>query len=296
MNVGIIGLGLMGSQIAARLLETDHPITIYNRDMTKTNPFAKLSTKIANTPKELAENCEFVIICVTNYEAVKEVCFGARGIVTATNCKNLIVADSSTISPQESKYNAQVFKKMEIEMLGMPLMGGPDAAKRGELVSIITGNQQAFEKTEHIIQKIARSVFYIGNVDGSANAIKLALNLNIALIAGAISEGITLVRESGINPEVFIKILNSTYFKTGLSETKGPKMVKNSFAPTFHLKNMLKDLELVTNTAQYIGLSLPITTITQQLYRAANNSGFSEDDYTSILAFLERINGIENKK
>jgi 3-hydroxyisobutyrate dehydrogenase len=139
-------------------------------------------------------------------------------------------------------------------------------------------------------------VFYIGNVDGSANAIKLALNLNIALIAGAISEGITLVRESGINPEIFIKILNSTYFKTGLSETKGPKMVKNSFAPTFHLKNMLKDLELVTNTAQYIGLSLPITTITQQLYRAANNIGFSEDDYTSILAFLERINGIENKK
>jgi 3-hydroxyisobutyrate dehydrogenase len=264
--------------------------------MTKTKPFAKLSTKIANTPKELAENCEFVIICVTNFEAVKEVCFGARGIGTATNCKNLIVADSSTISPQESKYNAQVFRKMEIEMLGMPLMGGPDAAKRGELVSIITGNRQAFEKTEQIIQKIARSVFYIGNVDGSANAIKLALNLNIALIAGAISEGITLVRESGINPEIFIKILNSTYFKTGLSETKGPKMVKNSFAPTFHLKNMLKDLELVTNTAQYIGLSLPITTITQQLYRAANNIGFSEDDYTSILAFLERINGIENKK
>lgn len=79
-------------------------------------------------------------------------------------------------------------------MLGMPLMGGPDAAKRGELVSIITGNKHAFEKTEHIIQKIARSMFYIGNVDGSANAIKLALNLNIALIAGAISEGITLVR------------------------------------------------------------------------------------------------------
>ena len=296
MNVGIIGLGLMGSQIAARLLETDHPITVYNRDMTKTKPFAKLSTMIANTPKELAENCEFVIICVTNFEAVKEVCFGARGIVAATNRKNLIVADSSTISPQESKYNAQVFRKMEIEMLGMPLMGGPDAAKRGELVSIITGNRQAFEKTEHIIQKIARSVFYIGNVDGSANAVKLALNLNIALIAGAISEGITLVRESGINPEIFIKILNSTYFKTGLSETKGPKMVKNSFAPTFHLKNMLKDLELVTNTAQYIGLSLPITTITQQLYRAANNIGFSEDDYTSILAFLELINGIENKK
>lgn len=296
MNVGIIGLGLMGSQIAARLIETDHCISVYNRDTAKTKLFAKINAKVANTPKELAENCDFIIICVTDFEAVKELCFGTRGIITATNCKNLIVADSSTISPQESKYNAQHFRKMEIEMLGMPLMGGPTAAKMGQLVSIITGNRKAFAKIEHIIQKISSSVFYIGNVDGSANTIKLALNLNVALIASAISEGITLVRESGINPEIFIKILNSTYFKTGLSETKGPKMVKNNFAPTFHLKNMLKDLELVTNTAQYIGLSLPIANITQQMYRAANNIGFSEDDYTSILAFLERINGIENKK
>lgn len=296
MNVGIVGLGLMGSQIAARLIETDHCISVYNRDTAKTKPFAKMNAKVANTPKELAENCDFIIICVRDFEAVKEICFGTHGIITATNCKNLIVADSSTISPQESEYNSQHFRKMEIEMLAMPLMGGPTAAKMGQLVSIITGNREAFAKIEHIVQKISSSVFYIGNADGSANAIKLALNLNIALIACAISEGITLVRESGINPEIFIKILNSTYFKTGLSETKGPKMVKNNFTPTFHLKNMLKDLELVTNTAQYIGLSLPIANITQQMYRAANNIGFSEDDYTSILAFLERINGIENKK
>jgi 3-hydroxyisobutyrate dehydrogenase-like beta-hydroxyacid dehydrogenase len=80
-----------------------------------------------------------------------------------------------------------------------------------------------------------------------------------------------------------------------LSETKGPKMVKNRFNPTFYLRNMLKDLELVTNTAQDIGFSLPISTITQQIYRAANNIGFSDSDYTAILAFLQRINGIENK-
>ena len=295
MNVGIIGLGLMGSQLATRLIETKHSVMVYNRDISKTKPFAKLNAKVANTPKQLAENCGFIIICVTNFEAVKEVCFGTHGIITATHCKNLIVADSSTISPKESIYNAQLFRKMEIEMLGMPLMGGPAAAKRGELVSIITGKKQAFENTKRIIRKIASSVFYIGNVDGSANAIKLALNLNIALIACAVSEGVTLVRGLGINPDIFIKILNSTYFKTGLSETKGPKMVKNRFNPTFYLRNMLKDLELVTNTAQDIGFSLPISTITQQIYRAANNIGFSDSDYTAILAFLQRINGIENK-
>ncbi|HET7392126.1 MAG TPA: NAD(P)-dependent oxidoreductase [Nitrososphaeraceae archaeon] len=262
-----------GSQLATRLIETEHSVMVYNRDISKTKPFAKLNAKVANTPKQLAENCGFIIICVTNFKAVKEVCFGTHGIITATHCKNLIVADSSNISPKESIYNAQLFRKMEIEMLGMPLMGGPAAAKRGELVSIITGKKQAFEKTKHIIRKIASSVFYTGNVDGSANAIKLALNLNIALIACAVS-GVTLVRGLGINPEIFIKILNSTYFKTGLSEIKGPKMVKNKFNPTFYLRNMLKDLELVTNTAQDIGFSLHIATITQQIYRQQIISDF----------------------
>ena len=123
----------------------------------------------------------------------------------------------------------------------------------------------------------------MGSVDGNANAVKLALNLNIALIASAISEGITLVKASGIDPQIFIQILNSTYFKTGLSETKGPKMVKNNFEPSFHLKNMLKDLELVTTAAQSIGIYLPAPTIVQQIYRAANDQWiFSTRLYGSI--------------
>ena len=106
------------------------------------------------------------------------------------------------------------------------------------------------------------------------------------------SEGITLVRGSGIDPVIFVQILNSTYFKTGLSEKKGPKMVKNDFAPSFHLKNMLKDLELATCTAQAAGITLPQTALAQQIYRAANNCGFSDLDYTSICAFLAKINGM----
>ena len=291
IDVGVLGLGLMGSQLAMRLINAGYPVSVYNRNDEKTKQFEKLNVKIVRSPQALAENCDFIVICVTNFEAVKEVCFGTHGIIAAYR-SDLIVADSSTISPMQSKHNAVTFRKNGIEMLGMPLMGGPAAARDGKLVSIVAGNKEAFEKTKPVIQQITNSIFYIGDIDGSANALKLALNLNIALIASAISEGITLVKGSGIDPEIFIKILNSTYFKTGLSEIKGPKMVNNNFEPSFHLKNMLKDLELVVNTAQHIGISLPLAAIAQQIYRAANNSGFSDYDYTSILAFMQKINGI----
>jgi 3-hydroxyisobutyrate dehydrogenase-like beta-hydroxyacid dehydrogenase len=179
-------------------------------------------------------------------------------------------------------------------MLGIPLMGGPAAAEAGDLVPIVSGSRQTFDKVRQVIENLGRT-FYIGEIDGSANAIKLALNLNIALIATAVSEGITLVRRAGIDPSIFIEILNSTYFKTGLSEKKGPKMVKNDFSPSFHLRNMLKDLELATSTAQGTGIALPQTTLAQQMFRAANNMGFSDQDYTSICAFLAKINGVENQ-
>jgi 3-hydroxyisobutyrate dehydrogenase len=290
-KVGVLGLGLMGSQLAMRLINAGYHISIYNRSNEKTKQFEKLDVHIARSPMALAETCDFLLVCVTDFEAVKKICFGANGIITA-NRKDLVVADSSTISPEQSRYNAETLRRNEIEMLGMPLMGGPTAARDGRLVSIVAGNKEAFERTKQVIETVASSIFYIGDIDGSANALKLALNLNIALIASAISEGITLVRGSGIDPRIFIKILNSTYFKTGLSEIKGPKMVNNNFEPSFHLKNMLKDLELAISTAQDTGVSIPLAGLAHQIYQAANNSGFSDYDYTAIVGFMQKINGL----
>jgi 3-hydroxyisobutyrate dehydrogenase-like beta-hydroxyacid dehydrogenase len=295
MRIGMIGLGLMGSRMAIRLLNTGHQISVYNRDMVKARPFAKTSAMILKTPRDVALNCDFILICVTDFDAVKDVCFGKNGIVAAGR-KHLIIADSSTISPEQSKYCAERLRQKQIDLIGMPVMGGPTAAEKGELVHIVSGPRGAFLKVKPIIDKLAKSVFYIGEDDGSANVVKLALNLNIALIAGALSEGITLVKAASINLEIFIKILNDTYFKTGLSKNKGPKMIKNDFEPSFYLKNMLKDLELTTSTSQCVRVALPLTSLAQQMYRAANNMGYSELDYTAISAFMARINGMDTEK
>jgi 3-hydroxyisobutyrate dehydrogenase len=291
MKVGIAGLGLMGSGITKRLIDSGHMVSIYNRTRSKADQFSNKAT-VALSPRELAEGCDLLITVVTDFDAVKDILFGTKGVIESGN-HNLVVADASTISPSQSEHCVQRLRSAGIEMLGIPVMGGPAAAEAGELIPIVSGDRQAFEKVRQVIEKLGR-IFYVGEKDGSANTIKLALNLNIAFIASGLSEGITLVRRAGIDPSIFIEILNSTYFKTGLSEKKGPKMVKSDFSPTFHLKNMLKDLELATSTAQGTGIAIPQTALAQQIFRAANNMGFSDQDYTSICAFLAKINGLEN--
>jgi len=289
MKVGVIGLGLMGSGMARRLGVAGHELAVYNRSRQKAEAFSKIS-RLAASPKELAGWCDVVITVVTDFDAAIDVLTGPEGVAASKN--RPIVADASTIAPSQSEQLAQELKKHGIEMLGMPVMGGPAAAETGELIPMVAGSKAAFEKARPVIEALGKQVFYIGEKAGTANAVKLALNMNIALIATAVSEGITLARGCDIDPAVFIRILNSTYFRTGLSEKKGPKMVAGDFEPSFHLKNMLKDLELATGTAQAKGITIPATSAVQQMFRAASNSGFSEQDYTAICAFLARINGM----
>jgi 3-hydroxyisobutyrate dehydrogenase len=108
----------------------------------------------------LAEDRDFLLICVTDFEAVKKICFATDGIIAA-NHKDLVVADSSTISPEQSKYNAEALRRNEIEMLGMPLMGGPAAARDGKLVSIVAGNKDVFEKTKRVIGTLEAQYFIL---------------------------------------------------------------------------------------------------------------------------------------
>jgi 3-hydroxyisobutyrate dehydrogenase len=287
-RIGVAGLGLMGTGIAKRLLATGYDVTVYNRTAVK----AALFPKVAASPKELAASCELVITAVTDFQAAQQVMLGNEGIVMSGN-RSLVVADASTISPEQSRQLAQELRQRAgMEMLGMPVMGGPAAAEAGELVPMVAGNRAEFEKARPVIEKLGRLSYYVGERDGAANALKLALNLNIAMIAMAVSEGMVLARASGIDPALFVQVLNSTYFKTGLSEKKGPRMAAGDFEPSFYLKNMLKDLELATGTAQQAGVAIPVTSTVQQMFRAANNSGYSEMDYTAIFAFLAKINGL----
>ena len=286
-RVGIIGTGMLGSAVGLHLLDSGFELTAYNRTKSKTIELAKKGAITVDFPKDVAKSSDVVITIVKNADAVKDVSFGNNGIVEGRH-DGLVVADMSTINPVESKIIAKKFSEHGITMLDIPVMGGPNVAIDGKLVMMASGDKTIFEKHRNVFDTISNQIFFLGEV-GTAHAVKLAMNIQIALLALAISEGITLARGANVDPEIFLKILNSTYFKTGMSENKAYKMIKGSFEPTFTLTNLKKDLDTINEAARAFGVNLPISAKANEIFQKAVDAGFGDLDYTAILAYIKQL-------
>ena len=285
-KVGIIGTGMLGEAVGLHLLESKYEVIVYNRTKHKVENLVKHGAMSVDTPKNVAEKSDIVITVVKDASAVNDVAFGKNGIIYGANSE-LVVADMSTINPNSAKEISQKFSDSGISFLEIPVMGGPNVAINGELVMMVSGKKQIYEKFKNIFDIIAKKTFFLGD-SGTAHSIKLAMNLQIAMLALSLSEGITLTRKAGFDPEIFLKILNSTYFKTGMSEKKAYKMIKDNFEPTFTLQNLKKDLDTINNTAKSLGTHLSMANQANEIYQNAVDAGFGEIDYTGILAYLKK--------
>jgi 3-hydroxyisobutyrate dehydrogenase len=289
--VGVIGLGMMGASIVERLLNKDTKIKVYNRSPSKVKSFESKGVESFESPCSLANECDFIITCVADFESLKEIFFNKQGIIDSNNSQ-LIIADCTTIRPDQSVFCYELLKeKKGMTLLSAPVMGGPMDAKNGELLLMISGDKKAYENIYDILLKISKNIFYLGEKNGISNSAKLALNLNIAAIYLALSEGIIFSMHSGIDPSVYLKIFNLSKLRTSISENKGIKILKNDFSPSFYLKHMFKDLNLVIETAKSLQLSLPVTEASQKLFgKASMNEDLKDKDYSAIFQFLEELN------
>ena len=288
MKIGILGIGILGEAVAINLLNSGYDVAVYNRTKEKTIEVEKKGAKVMDSPKVVAENVELIIIIVKDSIAVREVAFGENGIIESKNEK-LIVADMSTIDPIESKNIANQFQQNHIQKLEIPVMGGPNVAIMGKLVMMASGPKDSFEQCKTIFEKIANKIFFLGK-QGIANSIKLAMNLQITMLALSLSEGITLLKKANVDPKIFLEVLNSTYFKTGMSENKAFKMIEGNYDATFTLANLKKDITTMTNTAKDLGIELPMISKAEEIYKNAVNEGLGDLDYTGIIEYIKKIN------
>jgi 3-hydroxyisobutyrate dehydrogenase len=246
---------------------------VYNRTKSKTKNLEQNGAIISDTPKHVAESSDLIITCVKDADAVEQVLSGQDGIIAGKH-KEMTVADMSTINPSNAIQNSKRLSEEGINSLEIPVMGGPNVANHGQLVLMASGDKDVFEAYKKVFDVIANKIFFLGK-SGSAHSIKLAMNLQISLLALALAEGITLTKKAGFDPEKFLEILNSTYFKTGMSENKAYKMKK--------------DLDTITAAAKDFGAVLPMAERANEIYNDALDAGFGEIDYTGILAYIKKL-------
>ena len=218
IKIGLVGTGMLGEAVGLHLLESRYSLTAYNRTKSKTKNLEHNGALISDTPKHVAESSDLIITCVKDADAVEQVLFGQDGIVAGKH-EGLVVAEMSTINPSSAIQNSKRLGQEGIGSLEIPVMGGPNVAIHGQLLLMASGDKDVFEANKEVFDVISNKIFFLGK-SGSAHSIKLAMNLQISLLALALAEGITLTKKAGFDPEKFLEILNSTYFKTGMSEKR----------------------------------------------------------------------------
>ena len=287
MKIGIVGTGMLGEAVGLHLLDVGYEIIVFNRSNEKTKNLKKNGATVVESPKEVAKNTDLVIIVVKDADAVNDVIFGDYGIL-AGNHEGMCIADMSTVNPNSTREISEKVVSTGTDYLEIPVMGGPNVAIDGKLVLMASGEKEIFEKFKQVFDSIAEQSFYLGNT-GTAHSIKLAMNLQISMLALSLSEGITLTKKAGFDPEIFLKILNSTYFKTGMSEGKAYKMIKESYEPTFTLANLKKDLDTINDAAESCNAELPMAKLARKIYSDAKEAGFGDIDYTGIIAYIKKL-------
>jgi len=292
VKIGIIGTGMLGEAVGLHLLDSGYSVSVYNRTKSKTKNLEEKGAHLAELQSAVAGSSDLIITCVKDADAVKQVLFGQDGVISRKH-DDMTVADMSTINPNAAKEISKKLHDEGIKSIEIPVMGGPNVAIDGKLVLMASGDKESFERFSKVFNTIANKRFFLGE-SGSAHSIKLAMNLQISLLALSLSEGIMLTKKAGFDPEKFLEILNSTYFSTGMSQNKAFKMIKDEYQPTFTLKNMKKDLDTIVASAKDFDAKLPIAERANEIYKQALDAGFGEIDYTGILAYIKKLSEPKN--
>lgn len=293
-KIGFIGLGTMGLPMAGHLLNNDYEVIVFNRTRNKADSLEKQGAIIASSPEEVARKSEVVFTMLTADQAVEEVILGEKGIIKGAHA-GLIVVDSSTISPNTSKKLADILLNKGIEMLDAPVTGSEPQATEGILTFMVGGKKEIYEKCEPLFYVMGKQAYYMGE-NGSGSYTKLANNTMGAINLLSFSEAITMAAKSGIDPELFIKVVSGGGARSGMMDNKGPKILNRDFSPHFMTDLIYKDLGLAADVAKELDLPTPVLSLVKEMFQMARAKGYGAEDMSAVIKCYEELAGIEVKK
>jgi len=274
LRVGFVGLGIMGQPMAANVLGAGFPLAVFNRTKSKCQPLAALGATVARSPRELAEQCDVVIVVVSDTPDVEQVLFSEAGVWRGVR-QGMTVIDMSTISPRATVQFSDRFFEKGCEMLDAPVSGGEKGAREKALGIMVGGKREVFDKFLPLLQAMGKTIIYAGP-SGSGQKTKLVNQVVGAINLLATVEGMRLVRATGLDAEVTLRAISSGAASSWMLTNLGPKILNNDFAPGFSARLQDKDLKLATELIADVKGEYPGTRLVSSLFAKALRCGLGD--------------------
>ncbi len=290
-QIGFIGLGIMGRGMTNNLLKAGHKVTVWNRTAARMDEFAAAGAQTASSPAELAAQCNMILICVSDTPDVEAVLFGENGVSAGIKSGALVV-DHSTISPQKTVEMAKRLNAQGVAYLDAPVSGGSEGAAKGILSIMVGGEATDFERAMPILQAYGKTITHVG-AQGAGQMAKLVNQILVVVNQLAASEALLFAQAGGLDLAKTIDAVKGGAAGSWMLANRGPQMIVRDFRPGFTIDLQQKDLRLVLEAADAMGIPLIATGMVFQMYRTLQSQGLGGDGNHGLVKALEKMMGME---
>ncbi|MGH8763328.1 MAG: 2-hydroxy-3-oxopropionate reductase [Nitrosospira sp.] len=297
MNIGFIGLGIMGKPMAGHLIKGGHALFLHSRSGVPKELLEK-GGKACSSPAEVAQNADIIITMLPDTPDVERVLFGENGVVhglEASLCKGKTVVDMSSISPMETRAFAGRINQLGCDYVDAPVSGGDIGAKNATLTIMVGATEAVYEKMKPVFELLGRSITLIGG-NGAGQTCKIANQIIVALTIEAVGEALVFASKAGADPAKVRQALMGGFASSSVLEVHGERMIKRTFEPGFRIELHQKDLNLALSGARALGIRLPNTAATQELFNACAAHGGAKWDSSAVVQVLEKLANHELNK
>ena len=287
MKIGFIGLGIMGAPMAGHLLAGGHTVISAVHNTQPSKDLVDAGLKVVDNFSKVAEETEIIIIMVPDTPQVEEVIFSETGVAAGLSAGKLVI-DMSSISPIDTKIFAQKINEKGCGYLDAPVSGGEVGAKAASLTIMVGGSEEDFNLAIPIFELMGSNITLVGQ-NGVGQTTKVANQIVVALTIEAVGEALVFASKAGADPSKVRQALMGGLAQSRILEVHGERMIKRTFDPGFRIELHQKDLNLALQGAKSLGVSLPNTSSTQELFNASTAHGDSGLDHSGLVKALERM-------
>ena len=281
----------MGGGMAANLVRAGHQVTVWNRTASRSEPLSSMGAAVAGSPREVAERSTVVMICVSDTPDVVEVTEGEAGVLAGLAPGSLVV-DHSTISPSETRRLAGRAEEAGSGWLDAPVSGGSEGAALGALSIMVGGDSGHLDRVRPYLEAMGSSITHVGPV-GAGQMVKLVNQVLVVVNQLAVSEALLLAEAGSLDLEATLSAVTGGAAGSWMLANRGPQMIVRDWRPGFTIDLQQKDLRLVLEAADQLGVPLPGTALVFQLYRALQRRGLGAEGNHALVKALEHIVGAE---